>query len=398
MRGSKGPLVAVDLRPLQAGYKAHLERGIGRHARGLVRALADIVPKGRIKFFVSPGPAPDLDGESIPVEFLRWPGWIERVPAGRETAFRLAGLSSAVRVLDVRVAHFLSHTDAPLGRLGGTRLVVTAHDIIPVVFRKEYAGWNPIRNLRSRFGTALNVRVLEKADRIIAVSEATKKDLVGTLGVSPAKITVIPNGVDRFDEPARFDVERLKATNGLMRSYLLHVGGIDRRKNVNLLPEVLRRARAGGLDLDLVFAGRIEKEPEFPSLAGAVRAAGVEKNVRFLGYVPDADLSALYAGAWALVEPSLFEGFGLPVLEAMAAGAPVVASNRGAIPEVAGDAALLVEPEEGPIVDALGRLASEVGLRGLLLARGKERIAFFDWRRAAEMTVRVYEEAAGEPL
>ena len=191
------------------------------------------------------------------------------------------------------------------------------------------------------------------------------------------KITVIPNGVDRFDEPARFDVERLKATNGLMRSYLLHVGGIDRRKNVNLLPEVLRRARAGGLDLDLVFAGRIEKEPSSLRWRGPSGSAGVEKNVRFLGYVPDADLSALYAGAWALVEPSLFEGFGLPVLEAMAAGAPVVASNRGAIPEVAGDAALLVEPEEGPIVDALGRLASEVGLRGLLLARGKERIAFF---------------------
>ena len=122
MRGSKGPLVAVDLRPLQAGYKAHLERGIGRHARGLVRALADIVPKGRIKFFASPGPEPDLDGESVPVEFLLWPRWIERVPAGRETAFRLAGLSSAVRVLDVRVAHFLSHTDAPSAGSAGPGL------------------------------------------------------------------------------------------------------------------------------------------------------------------------------------------------------------------------------------------------------------------------------------
>ncbi|MBI3393251.1 MAG: glycosyltransferase, partial [Nitrospirae bacterium] len=94
----------------------------------------------------------------------------------------------------------------------------------------------------------------------------------------------------------------------------------------------------------------------------------------------------------------LYEGFGLPVLEAMAAGTPVIASNRGALPEVAGDAALLVEPEEGPIVEALGRLAAEEGLREVLLARGEARIALFDWRRAAEMTVRVYEEAAGEPL
>jgi glycosyltransferase involved in cell wall biosynthesis len=390
--------VAVDLRALQAGYKAHLERGIGRHARGLVRALADLVPKGRIKFFVSPGPAPDLDGESIPVEFLRWPGWIERLPAGRETAFRLAGLSAAVRRLDVRVVHFLSHTDAPLGRLDGTRLVVTAHDIIPIVFRKEYASRSAIRNMRSRFGTRLNVLVLEKADRIIAVSEATKKDLVGTLGLSPANITVIPNGVYRSRQPSRSEVEGFKGANGLMRPYLLHVGGIDRRKNVNLLPEVLRRVRAGGLDLDLVFSGRIEMELEFPALGAAVRAAGVEKNVRFMGFVPDADLAFLYAGAWALVEPSLYEGFGLPVLEAMAAGTPVISSNRGALPEVAGDAAFLVEPEEGPIVDALGRLAAEEGLREVLLARGKARIALFDWRRAAEMTVRVYEEAAGEPL
>ncbi|OGW62834.1 MAG: hypothetical protein A2V83_09710 [Nitrospirae bacterium RBG_16_64_22] len=398
MMGSRGPLVAVDLRALQQGYKAHRERGIGRHARGLVWALADLVPKGRIKFFVSPGPAPDLDGESIAVESLRWPGWIEWLPAGRETAFRLAGLSAAVRRLDVRVVHFLSHTDAPLGWLGGARLIVTAHDIIPVVFRKEYAGRDAIRNLRSRFGTWLNVRVLEKADRIIAVSEATKKDLVGTLGLTPGKITVIPNGVDRFRPPPKSEVESFKGSNGLTRPYLLHVGGIDRRKNVNILPEVLRRARAGGLDLDLVFAGRIEKEPEFPALGEAVRAAGVEKNVRFAGFLPDAGLASLYAGAWALVEPSIYEGFGLPVLEAMAAGTPVIASNRGALPEVSGDAALLVEPEEGPIVEALGRLAAEEGLREALLARGEARITLFDWRRAAEMTVRVYEEALGGPL
>ena len=203
------------------------------------------------------------------------------------------------------------------------------------------------------------MRVLEKADRIIAVSEATAKDL-GTLGVSPAKITVIPNGVDRFDEP-RDSMSR--EVEGHVRAdafYLLHVGGIDRRKNVNLLPAVLRRARAGGLDLDLVFAGRIEKEPEFLLLAGRP-GCGVEKNVRwFLGYVPDADLSALYAGVglWN----HRFEGFGLPVLEAMAAGAPVVASNRGAIPEVV--RRRFSSSRKRGRLDALGRLASEVGLRG----------------------------------
>ncbi len=398
MRGSGGPLVAVDLRALQRGYKAHRERGIGRHARGLVRALADIVPKGRIKFFVSPGPATDLDGESIPIEFLRWPGWIERLPAGRETAFRLAGLSAAVRRLDVRVVHFLSHTDAPLGRLNGTRLVVTAHDIIPVVFRKEYASRDAVRNLRSRFGTRLNVRVLEKADRIIAVSEATKKDLVETLSLSPEKIAVIPNGVERFCPPSRSDIESVTRSNGLTHPYLLHVGGIDRRKNVNLLPEVLRRVRAGGLDVDLVLAGRIENEPEFPALREAGLAAGVETHVRFLGYVPERDLPALYAGAWALVEPSLYEGFGLPLLEAMAAETPVIASNRGALPEVAGEAALLVDPDVEPVVKALERLAGEKGLRETMLARGRERIRLFDWRRSAEMTVRVYEEALGGPL
>lgn len=398
MSRSTLPLVAVDLRSLQAGYKAHLERGIGRHARGLVRALTDIVPKGRIKFFASPGPAPDLDSESAPVESLRWPAWIERLPAGRETAFRLAGLSAAVRRLDVRVVHFLSHTDAPLGRLDGTKLVVTAHDIIPIVFWKEYASRNPIRDLRSRFGTRLNVRILEKADRIIAVSEATKKDLVGTLGLSPGKIAVIPNGVDRFRQPSRFDVESFKGSNGLTRPYLLHVGGIDARKNVGILPKVLRGLRAGGLDLDLVFVGRIEMEPEFPALGAVVRAAGVEKNVRFMGFVPDSDLASLYAGAWALVEPSLYEGFGLPVLEAMAAGTPVIASNRGALPEVAGDAALLVDAGVEPMAEALGRLAAEEGLREVLLARGAARIALFDWRRSAQLTVRVYEEMAGEPL
>ena len=137
MRGSRGPLVAVDLAALQAGYKAHLERGIGRHARGLVRSRISSRRAGSASSRLS-GPEPDLDGESVPVEFLLWPRWIERVPAGRETAFRLPW--TVIRQgSDVRVAHFLP-TRTPLGRLGGTRLVVPAHDIIPVAFRKEYAG------------------------------------------------------------------------------------------------------------------------------------------------------------------------------------------------------------------------------------------------------------------
>ncbi len=393
-----GLRVAIDVRALQQGYKAHRERGIGRHAQGLIRAIRALRPDGPIGFFSAPGEPADLDGCPLPVVTLSPPGWIDALAGGRQTAFRLLGLASALRGVGAEVVHFLSHTDAPARHPGGMRVIVTAHDLIPILFRREYADRNLVRNLRSRFGTMINSRALASADRVIAVSETTRQDLVRVLGIDPKKIVVIPNGVRDPGIPGEAAVRRFISRLEVSRPYLLHVGGIDRRKNVEILPALLRRVRRAGLDFDLVFAGRIEREPEFPALRAAVREAGVEEHVRFAGYVPDEEIAALYASAWALVEPSLYEGFGLPVLEAMSAGTPVISSNRGALPEVAGDAALLGDPEVETMAEAVGRLARENGLRQRLVERGKARARSFDWLRSAEATIRVYEEALGGPL
>lgn len=216
---------------------------------------------------------------------------------------------------------------------------------------------------------------------LITVSEFSRGELVEMLGVAPERVTVIPNGVEERFAAAMPD-PALAARYGLQRPYALAVGTVSERKSLDVLERCARILAAGGVELVLAGSDR-----------GYLR--GRVEDLRRIGYVPDADLPALYASARVLAMPSRYEGFGLPCLEAMAAGTPVVAADRGALPEVVGEAGLLVDPDQTEeFARAVRDAASDEALRAKLAAAGRRRAARFPWSATATRT----DAAIGETL
>ena len=235
--------------------------------------------------------------------------------------------------------------------------------------------------------------------KILTISESSKRDIVKYLGVAPEKITITPLAFDRRldtgKQPSVDEIERVCAKYATRRPYLLDVGGVGRHKNPVALIKSLAilRGCTATKDMTLVITGN-----DYGS-AGEIRSnshsSGLGEAVCQPGYVAREDLPALYAGAFAYVTPSRFEGFGLTILEAMAFNTPVVVSDRASLPEVAGGAALAVDPERPDrIADAVYRIATEPGLRQELINRGKRRVKDFSWERTAKFTLHAYREAA----
>lgn len=224
------------------------------------------------------------------------------------------------------------------------------------------------------------------ASHLLADSRATAADLARLYGVPPGKVTVVYPGRDEALAPA--DPAPVRARYGLPETYVLHVGTLQPRKNLLRLMDAAAALHSEGHLLQLVLAGQPGWLAE-PILARARSLAGL---VRVLDYVPDADLPGLYSGARAFAFPSLYEGFGFPVLEAMACETPVVAASTSSLPELAGDAALLVDPTDiSALASALRRLLTDDALRADLIARGRGQVRRFTWERAAQEVMRVLE-------
>jgi glycosyltransferase involved in cell wall biosynthesis len=236
---------------------------------------------------------------------------------------------------------------------------------------------------------------LAKGDGVIVPSNATRDDLATFHGVEPGRVDVVPLGVDPFDAP---DPRAAAAARGRIgvgaRPYALFVGGLEARKNLEALVRGFARTLAG----DLVLAGGgVNWDPGYVArlddaigaLAPAVRA-----RIHRVGYVDDVTKTALLEGASLVVYPSLAEGFGLPVLEAFAAGVPVLTSSASSLPEVAGDAALLVTPDEDGIAEGLERLWDDAALRTSLAQAGRSRAHAFTWASCARRTAEVLHRAA----
>ena len=235
---------------------------------------------------------------------------------------------------------------------------------------------------------------LARADRVIAVSEATARDLVELAGISKDKIRVVPNGLTPGMVPVH-DKALIKQTLnsiGISGRYILYVGVLDPNKDLhNLIAGYAGTARSFRRTHTLVIAG--PRNWFRPVLEEEAHRLGVGGEVRFVGYVPEGMLSALYSGAAVMVAPSPLEGFGFPVVESMACGTPIIVADGGALPEVAGDAAIRVPPgNPGAFAQALERIAGDDRLAGDLVARGLARCRSFSWEETARKTLDVYEE------
>ncbi len=266
--------------------------------------------------------------------------------------------------------------------------VVTVHDL-----GHRHVPWaHPrVQRLYLELSTRWNVRV---ARRVIAVSRATAEDLERLYRVPPARIAVIHEGVTAGPRPSEAAVAQVRARYGLARPYALYVGTIQPRKNLaRLIQAYARLVHEDAVGWDLVLAGR--RGWLSRALYAAAREHGVGQRVHFPGYVPEMDRLALLAGARFFAFPSLFEGFGLPVLEAQQMGVPVMCGNNSALPEVAGDAALLVDPEDvDALAQAMLRLSQDPALREELIQAGYRNVKRFSWEKAARETLAVLEAAA----
>ena len=276
----------------------------------------------------------------------------------------------------------------PLARC---RSVVTIHDCIHLMF-PQY--------LPHRFALAYARGALWMAtrtsDRIFTVSEASKRDILRFFDVPPEKIAVIYNGIDdRFwSEPSEEELVRVRERYQLEGDFVLYAGNVKPHKNLERLIDAFHLVRQDGLDhLKLIVIG--DEISKYAELRRAVHRYNLHKYVRFLGYMPDESLAVLYRLAGVFVFPSLYEGFGLPPLEAMASGTPVVTSNVSSLPEVVGDAAMLVDPyDPTAIADGLRRVLTEPGLHAQLRDAGFARAAEFSWERSVRQIRGIYRDVA----
>lgn len=363
-------VIAIDYTPAyeQGG-------GIGRYVRELVAALARQPIQFDYRLFVSGAkqlpPSPGSNFIWKPTRFS--PRTLARI-------WQRARLPLPVEFFTGAVALYHA-TDFVLPPTQA-RTLLTVHDLS---FVRVPEAASP------RLKAYLDVvvpRSVRHADHILADSQATKDDLIALYGTPTTKITVLLCGVDARFHPIDDPAIRQKY-NIPQRPYIFSVGTVQPRKNYARLIQALAALRARAYDIDLVIAGG-RGWLEDPIYA-TIRDAGMDDYVHIIGFADDADLPALYSAALLTAVPSLYEGFGIPVLESMACGTPVLTSNVSSLPEVAGDAALMIDPTNlGAIVGGLQQLIDDHTLRADLAARGIARARDFTWDRAAQQLEQIY--------
>lgn len=359
--------------------------GIGRLTRGLVHGLAQVDRENRYSLVVR-GLLPRVD---LPSNFR-----LCRLPLSERLShivwYRL-GLPLAVDLFTGPLDVFHS-PDYLLPPLRGGARVITVHDLTFLVV-PQYAEPNLARYLARKLP-----RSIERATLVLADSEATRQDLLSLMRVPPEKVEVVYAGVDSSFAPVTDTarLEQVRAKYGIDGPFILNVGTLEPRKNLEGLLRAYALLRAEGrLPHRLVVAGG--RGWLYQSLFALVEELGLGKAASFLGYVPDEDLPPLLSMAEVFVYPSFYEGFGLPPLEAMACGTPVVASRAPCLPEVLGEAALLVDPlDHQALAGAILRVLEDSELRRALLAKGRAQAAKYTWTAAAERALALYKRAVNQ--
>lgn len=369
--------VRLDLTPA-----IHNTAGTGRYVRELAKALVDLGHGDQLSFFcVDPegGAGPAMPGP-VPRKTIRCSkrGW-----SAAAALSSYLGIPMDRFVGEADVFHATWHL---LPRLRTPVTVMTLYDLSFALFPETH-----LRVLRWS-SNVLVPRFLRACDRIIAISESTKRDAVRLYGIPEEKIVVTPLAAEDRFRPADPDrVAQVRDRFGLPPRFLLYVGTIEPRKNLDVLLGALLRLKGQGREVPLVVAGRLGWL--YDGFLAKIRSLGLENLVLLPGFVPDEDLPPLYTAAEAFVYPSIYEGFGIPVLEAMGCGTPVLCSDDSSLPEVAGDGGILL-PSGDPAAwaEAIARLTERPELRMELRERGFRQASRFRWEETARRTWEVYRE------
>ncbi len=380
--------IGIDGRSLQPGFREDSGRGIGVYARELVRALSVRTDLALTLWFE---PALEVPAGVVP------PGVLVRRYARtllpmRDRLSSQLSVRAAAASRSHDVFHWLAHVHAPA--FPPQRSVLTVHDLILEEFAALYPNH---KSIGYRTARRLEALALRHASVLVADSHATRDDLTVRHRLPGVRVHVAPLGVHpRFAPATPTEVSAVRKHHGLTVPFVLYLGGIDARKDLPMLLEAFARVRAGREEsLLLVLAGHVLHAPEYPALMKRAAELGITDVLRVLEFVPLEHLAMLLTAARVFAFPSRCEGFGLPPLEAMACGTPVVSSRGGSLGEVLGDAALTVMPcdEEG-FARELARALDDEPLREHLRAQGLARAASFTWARTAEATVAAYRATA----
>jgi len=366
----------------------HSKAGLARYCESLVNALRPLLD-GQLRLFQN------SLGSKGPLR-----GWENHQPAGVRLGYKpwrgLVALAECLRwpmdglfPSDAILYHATEHLLPPLHRI---RTVLTVHDLVferfPQYHRKK--NYYYLRMMMPRF--------CQRADHIIAVSRASQVDLVNFYRIPREKITVIPEAAAPIFAPCKpAVVDRVRKRYGLPQRYLLSVGTIEPRKNLGRLLDACVPILRRGLADALVIVG--SKGWLYEGFFAHLASYPLREQVILPGYIADQDLPALYSGAIVTVQASLWEGFGLPVLEAMACGSPVCASHVSSLPEVGGDAAAYFDPHDtGDITRCLEEILVDDARREAMRAKSLARAAEFSWQRTASETLDVYHKVIGDAV
>ncbi len=363
------------------GYR---RAGVSRYIEALVRYLPRSASELDLVVFTNLGAYRAFPDRAMPR--VTWS--VSRLPTERPPVRVLWEQLVAPAVTRARHLDLL-HGPVNVVPLAGPRpLVVTVHDLAFLRYPQHYPVY------KQRYLAALTRHSVRRSDRVIAVSAQTRDDVIELCGVGPDKVVVVPNGVDATLQPVRdpHALQAFRAAHSLPERFLLYLGTLQPRKNVEGLLRAYARAK-DELSVPLVIAGaRGWRESGIFRL---VRELALVDQVRWTGYVSPEELPLWYSAATVFVYPSLYEGFGLPVLEAMACGTPVITSSTSSLPEVAGQAAVLVDPRDTEaLARAMRELVGSPERRAALSRAGRERAQAFTWERTAEATICVYRSVA----
>lgn len=367
-------------------------RGIGRYVRGLVSGLAEVAPEHALQI-AGVAATPDLKRlyiESDPFSYCLRP---VRVPVPRSST-RRRRLIQKLMARAAGHAHSLLHLADPNGvpSAGSVPFTLTCHDLIPLVLHRQYLP--PIPGWSRLYAAVQRPRYL-RARRILAVSNATKRDLCERLAIEADRVDVVWHGVDHevfHERAAPGERARLADIVGGAGPYVLYLGAGDARKDLATLVGAFARSKLAG-ESRLVLAGQLGGK-RLRAIRQQIRALGIEHAVQLAGYVPEELVPALYRQASVHAFLSQYEGFGLPVIEALACGAPTITSTGSSLDEVAGDGALAIPCGEiDALTPALEVTFFDTERRAQLRARGLARAQTFTWSKCAEQTIAFWNRA-----